>query len=104
MQCREVYDTDQGIKEAYRSVTDCRTQATSRARFFEPREFKQPRNAADNTLGPRDAYASVNWIIIGSGNGLSPTRRQAITWTGDDLLSIRTIRKNNSEIWMQYFS
>ena len=26
-------------------------------------------------------YASVNWVIIGSGNGVSPVRRQAITWT-----------------------
>ena len=27
------------------------------------------------------AYASLKWVIIGSGNGLSPVRRQAITWT-----------------------
>ena len=33
-------------------------------------------------------YLSVNWIIIGSGNGLSPVRHQAITWTNDGLLSI----------------
>ena len=26
-------------------------------------------------------YVSVNWAIIGSGNGLSPIQRQAITWT-----------------------
>ena len=26
-------------------------------------------------------YASVNWVSISSGNGLSPVRRQAITWT-----------------------
>ena len=32
-------------------------------------------------------YASVDWVIIGSGNGLSPVRCQAITWTNDELLS-----------------
>ena len=25
-------------------------------------------------------YASVNWVIIGSGNGLSPLRHEATTW------------------------
>ena len=32
--------------------------------------------------------ASVNWVINGSGNSLSPIRRQAITWTNADLQSI----------------
>ena len=27
-------------------------------------------------------------IMIGSGSGLSPVRRQAITWTNDELLSV----------------
>ena len=35
---------------------------------------------------------------IGSGNGLSPVRRQAITWTNVDLLSIGPLRTNFSEI------
>ena len=26
-------------------------------------------------------YVSVNWAINGSGNGLSPVRRQTITWS-----------------------
>ena len=34
-------------------------------------------------------YASMNWVGIASCNGLSPVRRQAITWTNDDLLPIR---------------
>ena len=33
-------------------------------------------------------YASMNWVIIGSGNGLSPDRRQAITWTNADLFIV----------------
>ena len=37
------------------------------------------RNGNDviNTLRPGDTY--VNWVIIGSGNGLLPVRLQAIT-------------------------
>ena len=34
-------------------------------------------------------YASLNWVIIGSGNDLLPLLRQATTWANDDLLSIR---------------
>ena len=34
-------------------------------------------------------YASVNYVNIGSDNGLSPGRRQAIIWTIGDILSIR---------------
>ena len=35
---------------------------------------------------------------IGSDNGLSPGRRQAIIWTNDGILLIRTLGKNFSEI------
>ena len=35
---------------------------------------------------------------IGSGNGLSPVRRQAISWTNVDLLSIGPLRTNFREI------
>ena len=31
-------------------------------------------------------YASLNWVIIGSDNGLSPVRRQAIIWTNAGIL------------------
>ena len=33
-------------------------------------------------------YASAKWVIIGSGNDLSPIRRQAITWTNADLCQL----------------
>ena len=33
-------------------------------------------------------YASVNYAIIDSDNGLSPDRRQPIIWTNDGLLSM----------------
>ena len=36
-------------------------------------------------------YASENWIIIGSDNGLTPIQWQAITWSNAELLSIRTL-------------
>ena len=41
----------------------------------------------------------MHWAITGSGNGLSPVRRQAITWTNTGLLSIGPMRTNFSEIW-----
>ena len=36
--------------------------------------------------------------IIGSDNGLSPSRRQALIWTNDGILLIRTFRTHFSEI------
>ena len=48
----------------------------------------------------------MNWVTIGSGNGLSPARRQAITWTNADFMSIRTSGTNFSviRIKIQHFS
>ena len=40
----------------------------------------------------------VKLTIIGSDNGLSPGRRQAIIWTSDGILLIRTLGTNFSEI------
>ena len=37
-------------------------------------------------------------IIIGSDNGLSPGRRQAIIWTNDGILLIGALGTNYSEI------
>ena len=42
--------------------------------------------------------ASVNYTIIGSDNGLSPGRHQAIIWTNDGILLIGTLGTNFSEI------
>ena len=43
-------------------------------------------------------YASVNWISIGSDNGLSPIRRQAIIQTNARSLSIGLLGTNFIEI------
>ena len=43
-------------------------------------------------------YVSLNWVIIGSDNGLSPVRRQAIVWTNAGILLIGPWRTNFSEI------
>ena len=43
-------------------------------------------------------YASVNWVNIGSDNGLSPGRRQAIIWTNADILLIGPLGTNFSDI------
>ena len=42
-----------------------------------------------------------NWVIIGSGNGLMPVCRQAITWINDDLLSIRLFGTKFSKIFVK---
>ena len=41
-----------------------------------------------NLFPPSAAYASVNWVSNGSDNGLSPVRRQVITWISAGVLSI----------------
>ena len=43
-------------------------------------------------------YASLNWVIIGSDNDLSPVRRQAIIWTNAGILLIGPWGTNFSEI------
>ena len=43
-------------------------------------------------------YAPLNWVSIGSGNGLSPVWCQAITWTNADFLSTGPLGTNFSEI------
>ena len=51
-----------------------------------------------NLLRPSDAYMRRKLTIIGSDNGLSPGRRQAIIWTNAGILWIRTFGTNFSEI------
>ena len=52
-----------------------------------------------NSLRPSDAYICVgNLTIIGSDNGLSPGRRQAIIWTNPGILLIGPLGTNFSEI------
>ena len=52
-----------------------------------------------NSLRPSDA--SVRHSIIGSDNGLSPGRRQAIIWTNDGILLIGPLGTNFSEIFIE---
>ena len=46
-------------------------------------------------------YTSLNWVIIGSDNGLSPVRRQAIIWTNAWILLIGPLGTNFSEILIE---
>ena len=43
-------------------------------------------------------YASLNWVIIGSDNGLAPVQRHAIIWTNAVILLIGPSGTNFSEI------
>ena len=56
-----------------------------------------------NSLRPSDAYSVSKLTIIGSDNGLSPGRRQAITWTYDGILlnKLQWNPKRNSFIFIQ---
>ena len=47
-----------------------------------------------------DINASENRVSIDSDNGLSPVRRQAITWTNAAVLSIGLLGTYFSEIWI----
>ena len=49
-------------------------------------------------------YASMNWVNIGSDNGLSPVCRQAIIWTNAGLLSIGPMETNFSDILIAILS
>ena len=52
-----------------------------------------------DSLRPSDAYICVsNLTIIGSDNGLSPGRRQAIIWTNAGMLLIGPLGTNFNEI------
>ena len=52
-----------------------------------------------NSLRPSDAYICVSKLtIIGSDNGLSPGRRQAIIWTNAGIWLIGVLGTNVSEI------
>ena len=56
----------------------------------------------DYSLRFSDCYmVSRIFVYIGSGNGLSPFRFQAITPNSDDLQSIGSLRTNLSEIWIK---
>ena len=46
-------------------------------------------------------YASVNYNVIGSDNGLPPDRRQAVIWTNAGILLIGPLATNFSEILIE---
>ena len=55
-----------------------------------------------NSLRPSDIYICISKpIIIGSDNGLSPDRRQAIIWTNAGILLIVSLGTNFSEILIE---
>ena len=57
-------------------------------------------NLFNSLSGVTHIYAGY-LTIIGSDNGLSPGRRQAITWTNAGTLLIRTLGTNFSEIFSE---
>ena len=55
-----------------------------------------------NSLRPSDTHALVNKAIIGSDNGLSPVRRQAIIWNNVGIMLIGTLGKNSVRFESKY--
>ena len=51
-----------------------------------------------NSVVRLDVCRSVNWVIIGSGNGLIHVWCQPITWISTDLLSVKTSKTHFNEI------
>ena len=49
-------------------------------------------------------YASVNWAIIGSDNGVSPVRRQALIWTNARTLLIGPLGTDFTEILIEIYT
>ena len=49
-------------------------------------------------------YASVNYTIIGSDNGLLPGRHQAIIWTNAGISITRPLRTNFSDILIEIYT
>ena len=49
-------------------------------------------------MRPSDAYMRHKLTIIGSDNGLSPGRRQAIIWTNAEIILIRPLETNVIEM------
>ena len=49
-------------------------------------------------MRPSDAYMRQKLTIIGSDDGLSPGRRQAIIWTNDGILLMGPLGTNVTEI------
>ena len=61
-----------------------------------------PPGANELTHWGRVTHICVSKLtIIGSENGLSPSRRQAIIWTNAGILSIRPSGTNFSETWIK---
>ena len=69
----------------------------NKAHGYASREFKLHMGRL-NFISPQcRIYASMNWVSIGSGNGLASNRRQAITWTSVNLFSFEPLGTNFSE-------
>ena len=82
---------------AYDTKPLSRTMST---KSMTPYGVTRPQNV--NSLRPSDAYVCVsNLTIIGSDNGLSPGRRQAIIWTNAGILFTGPLGSNFSEFLIE---
>ena len=62
---------------------------TARNSASPPETFTQQLNTPGTVTILQGVYASLSWVVIVWGNGLSPDRHQANTWTNAGLLSTK---------------
>ena len=72
-----------------------KTYSSSSSLVITSRWFATSRLRAPVSVRP------VYWVSIGSDNGLSPVRLQAITWTNAGLLLIEPLQAYFIEIWIK---
>ena len=83
------------MQSQHRHIHDYIANVTSMVVIFT---MKLHRHTAALTHWGRVTHICVSKLtIIGSDNGLSPSRRQAIIWTNDGILLIRTLGTNFSQ-------
>ena len=88
-----------GLSEAeWRMYTDSKVHG---ANMGPPGSYRPQMGSMLTPWTLLSGYASLNWFLTGSDNGLSPVRHKAIIWTYDELLLIGPSGTNVSEVWIE---
>ena len=58
-------------------------------------------NADESIEAEWRLFPSINYAIVGSDNDMSPVSYQAIIWTDDGILLIKSLERNCSQLWFK---
>ena len=58
-------------------------------------------NADESIEAEWRLFPSINYAIVGSDNDMSPVSYQAIIWTDDGILLIKSLERNGSQLWFK---